>query len=357
MPTKHRKGLASYAGNSFYHGSASPWPITTLDELRRIYESLDDKVLTDCLRQYRWTGRPGYSVRALWRSYLAGFALNLPSTNALVRRLQEDEQLAAFCGFEQLPSRWTFNRFVIRLSRHLDLVEGVLTSATREIRDRLQGAFGYMMAVDATVVRTCCSPSKNPVSDPEASWTVKGYKARGVPDWQFGFKLHLVADADTELPIAAIVTTASVNDTTQLLALLAKAQAEIGIKPHFVLADAGYDSNANFGGIVQEYAARPNIKVRRTSRKDLRLRQWGTVRERISMDSPQWKAAYRRRQAVERVFSRLKGHRALGQHCRRGLAKVTLHCLSAILVAQAEAAGKLRRGAFEQIRTCTRKIA
>ena len=74
-------------------------------------------------------------------------------------------------------------------------------------------------------------------------------------------------------------------------------------------------------------------------------------------ESPQWKSAYSQRQSVERVFSRLKGHRSLGQHCRRGLAKVSLHCLTAVLVMQAEAVARLRVGDYEALRACTRKVA
>jgi len=47
-----------------------------------------------------------------------------------------------------------------------------------------------------------------------------------------------------------------------------------------------------------------------------------------------FKLAYRRRVAVERVFSRLKCLAGLGQHCLRGLAKVTFHsqlCILAML--------------------------
>jgi transposase len=101
-----------------------------LRELERIYDALDDEKLIARLKEYRWTGRPGHSVDAMWRSYLAGFVLNLPSTNALIRRLQEDRPLARLWGFARLPSRWTFNRFVNRLARHLGLVEEVFASAT-----------------------------------------------------------------------------------------------------------------------------------------------------------------------------------------------------------------------------------
>jgi hypothetical protein len=94
-----------------------------------------------------------------------------------------------------------------------------------------------------------------------------------------------------------------------------------------MLTHAGHDYNANVEGIAHRYAARLVIKMRRMKRRDLRHREYGSLPQRSNMNSPQWKQAYSRRQSVERLFSRLKGHTELDTHCHRGLEKVTLHCL------------------------------
>ena len=76
------------------------------DELAAVFDILDDAALLDRLRQYRPTGRQGYPLRSLWRSYVASFILNLPHTNALIRRLCEDPKLRSLCGFAGgLPER------------------------------------------------------------------------------------------------------------------------------------------------------------------------------------------------------------------------------------------------------------
>jgi IS5 family transposase len=329
-----------------------------LSELEGIYEALSDDALISRLQEYRWTGRPGHSVRALWRAYLASFVLNMPSTNALIRRLEEDAGLRALCGFDELPSRWTFGRFIVRLGAHVDLVEQVFNGLTQEVRQHLHGAFGDTMAIDSSVIRTYSNPDRKRVSDPEASWTVKEHDGQGRAKWYFGYKLHISVDADTELPVAAIITTAKTHDTTQLLPLLAKARQDSGLTPRWVLADAGYDSNANVEGVAHEYAARPIIK-RRVGRKSSIWHE-GTkrpLRLRINVKSDEWKAAYRRRQSVERVFSKLKEHRSLGKHTRRGLQRVTLLCLSSLIVVQATAVARLRTGDIDGLRTCTRRVA
>ena len=194
------------------------------DELSAIFEAIDDEPLLATLAHYRWNGRPGWSLRALWRAYVAGYVLGLPTTNALVRRLQDDTSLRVICGFDlALPSRWTFNRFISRLSHHSDVVEQTLAALTDRLRDLLPD-FGKGIAVDGSTVRSWSNPNKPYVSDPEASWTGKRNN-RGKTQWWYGFKLHLAVDAKYELPIAATVASASEHDVTHFQPVLEKARA------------------------------------------------------------------------------------------------------------------------------------
>ncbi len=48
-----------------------------------------------------------------------------------------------------------------------------------------------------------------------------------------------------------------------------------------------------------------------------------------------WKALYKQRQAVERVFSRLKGQRSLNHITVRRRKKVTAHCYMSLIAMQA----------------------
>ena len=163
---------------------------TTLrGELEAVWQAMPSEPILARLEQYRWTGRPGHSLNALWRAYVASYYLHLPHTNALIRRLQDDDQLRDACGFDELPSRWTFNRFFNRLSGHADLVREALDSLTDAVAGHLPG-FGQTVAVDSTTVRSHSNPNKG--TDPEATWTAKDY-AKGKPkqkQWFWGFKLQ-----------------------------------------------------------------------------------------------------------------------------------------------------------------------
>jgi len=55
----------------------------------------------------------------------------------------------------------------------------------------------------------------------------------------------------------------------------------------------------------------------------------------------QWKLLYNKRGSVERAFGRLKEYRKLDNLKIRGLAKVELHAILAVMVMQAQALGSL----------------
>ena len=174
-----------------------------LGQLEAIFASLDDSALLARLQEYRPTGRQGYPLKALWRAYVGSFVLNLPHTNALIRRLEDDDGFRHLCGFGTLPHRTTFNRFIIRLSNHSDLVELCFAQLTGQIKALLPD-LGKETAVDATTVRSHCNPNRKPISDPQASWTAKNstQAKSGGKEWRHGYKVHMIADVNYGLPLA-----------------------------------------------------------------------------------------------------------------------------------------------------------
>ena len=397
-----------------YSAPREPEQITHgLANLQAVLDCLDDQVLLARLQAYRPTGRPGYPLRALWRAYCCTFLLNLPHTNALIRELETNQALRELCGFEGLPHRTTFNRFIQRLSHHADLVEAAFNRLTHEIASLLPD-LGREVAVDSTVVRSHSNPNRKHISDPEASWTAKtSTRAKSQKEWYWGYKLHMVADSRYGIPLIQVVTTAKRSDSPELSPLIAKAQGlHAWLRPQVVTADKGYDSRQNHQHLYQQ-GILPIIPLRRPSnaklydgiytalgiptcvgqvpmryvrsdpkrghlyrcvgchlatstrggirhcdtevwedpKRDIRL--FGAVRR----DSPEWRELYSRRQAVERVFKSLKESRRLERHCLRGLRQITLHSLMSVLTFQVTALVKLLDGRVEEMRWMVRRIA
>ena len=235
------------------------------------------------------------------------------------------------------------------LAAHSGLVEKCLDSITDRLGELLPG-FGSSVAVDATTVRTHSNPDKRVISDPEASWTAKK-GTQGKKIWHFGYKLHLVADSTNEQPVGFTVTTAKRQDTQEFIPALERSVLRHGwFRPNVVSADADYDADANYK-LAKVIGASPVIKA-----KSLR-KNFGVDDPRLPRTSQRWREVYSDRQAVERCFSRLKGHRTLNDHCRRGLAKVGLHIAMSLLALQASALVAAVAGEFQNVAACTRRVA
>ncbi len=354
---------------------------------------------------------------ALWQAYVASFILNLPHTNALIRRLEDDLDFRHLCGFNDvLPHRTTFNRFIQRLSYHADLVEACFVSITHQLK-MLAPDLGDEVAIDSTTVRSHCNPNRKRISDPEASWTAKNSaKAKiGGKEWHHGYKVHMVADANYGVPLAHIVTTAKRNDSPTLPGVLDHAGTLYPwFRPTAVIADRGYDAKANHEFLHQQ-GILPIIHIKRKAhgalvdgiytkegiptclgrvpmeyvRSDLQkghlyrcpangchlvgslkggsrhcdtevwedptrdIRLFGVLRR----DSPEWKALYTKRQAIERVFKSMKESRRLERHCVRGQRQITLHAIMSALAFQATVLVRLQAGDVEWMRWMVRKVA
>ena len=205
-------------------------------------------------------------------------------------------------------------------------------SGTLSMADLRPAGLRQGVAVDASVIRSWSSPNHKPVvADPDASFTRKK-NSRGKETWYWGYKLHVAVDTKYEIPITASVTTASHADNLELVSLVTEAyERHAWFAPTYVTADAGYDTVAIAETLARGMKIAPIIPLRKLPRKYAPDPRDSRHFPPIPPGTAEWRALYATRQSVERCFSRLKQHRALDSHCRRGLRKVTLHALMAIL--------------------------
>lgn len=138
----------------------------------------------------------------------------------------------------------------------------------------------------------------------------------------FGYKLHAIADAETEIPIAVEIAPANRHDKTFFHRLYGTVKDEFHIHMNpdaKFLADAGYDST----DIYQELR-HDNVKP------VIAINGRGFYKSSTPKDPE-----YGKRWAIERVFSRLKEVFGLSKNRFSGIEKVTVHiysCLIAYLV-------------------------
>ena len=381
-------------------------PLTILD-------AVDPTPVLALVHAYRWHARPGYPPAVMFRAFLASYALNLGSTNDLIRRLREDAVLRRVCGFgARLPHRTTFNRFFALLANNPGVIEECFTEVTDRMREYLPD-LGEQVAVDSSAVTTYGNPNTRRKGDPEAAWGVKTSsraKKDGV-EYHYGYKLHMAADANHGLPLAMILLPANRNDSPELPVVTDKARMmHPWLRTVAVIADRGYDARTNFEHVIKAGAA-PVILTRRMPGGRLRegvydhhgvptcvgmapmeyvrsdperghlfrcagchlanrpghancrdevwehpshnLRLGGAVR----MGSAEWEGLYAKRQTIERTFKSMKQSLRLNRHCYRGQRKVLIHCLLSALVYQATALAHARAGRLERIRWMVRRVA
>lgn len=290
-------------------------------ELEAIFKVLPDEELLTKLRGPRRRGPKGYDPSILWRCYVAYYYLGLPSVSDLIRYLWDNPFVAGACGItspDSIPSQPTFSRFFSKLATYemRAYVSKVFHGLTRRLYDTLP-EFGKSVAIDATDLKAWSNGAKRPTSDKDAGWVVKG-DTHGKKKYVWGYKLTLAVDTESELPMAFKLTRGNMADVKVAAPVLNRIRNHISpsFHPQYVIADAGYSSQELRTFIQRQYRAVPVIKAHPLH----------TRTQKRYPETPEFRMAYSRRQAVERVNARLKGHRRLNSIRVRGLMKVEMHC-------------------------------
>jgi len=159
--------------NSANDGFVKVAPV--VKQLNAIFRSIPDETLIAALKAP--TGRPGYTVEVLWKTYIASVVLGLPTFASLIRTLQNNPLIAVACGitsYEGIPTKFAYSRFMRKLSqpRYVVLVKNIMGSLTRSLYDTLSD-FGKSVAIDSTDLKAWSNGAKKPIADPDATWAVK----------------------------------------------------------------------------------------------------------------------------------------------------------------------------------------
>ena len=236
----------------------SPYP----QDIRRIFDAINDGPLLARLNHYRWTGRKGYTPAAMWRAVLLKHLLRLRYTRDLIAQLRASRHLRRLCGFrDAVPSESTFSRFYARLADHQDLVDQALTTVSAAIGDALaqlkeEGRLpadapnpGQAVAMDSTDIPAFANPRRSIPSDADAVWGHRTPKSNQDAKGSlfYGYKLHATCDAYYGTPLSWCVLPANANDAPQLPPLMDQLAANFPRQPaRFLMADRGYDGMPNY---------------------------------------------------------------------------------------------------------------
>lgn len=261
--------------------------IDNLADLQRFFlliKYLPDEELMRKLELRRSKGRNDYPVRAMWNSILAGIVYQHGSIESLRRELSRNAQLRQLCGFDlfkgidAVASSNAYTNFLKLLTRESDCVDAMFYNQVKKLSKLLPG-FGKTVAIDSKAISSRSrKESKGGHVDfrgeADADRGVKTYKGKrkdgsmweSVKSW-FGFKLHLIVDADYDMPIDYKVTKASASDIAvgrQMIADIALNRPETLKDAELLLGDKGYDDTELITTLWNEHDIKPVIDIRDT---------------------------------------------------------------------------------------------
>jgi hypothetical protein len=333
----------------------------------------------------RGRGRPPDDRPAIARSFVAKAVLTIPTTSALIERLQVDRALRRICGWErrsEVPSEATFSRAFAEFAAQ-NLPERVHEQLVRRhLRDHIIGHISR----DATEIearekpcrrspddlpppappkRKRGRPRKDEVLPPKPLTRIEqqrtqsldemraglptqcdvGVKrnSKGFRETWIGYKLHLDT-ANGIVPVAAILTAASTHDSQVAIPLARTSEQRVVWL--YDLMDSAYDAQP----IIDDCLAAGRVPViDRNTRRDTALKAEiaaERARRRLIKIPDPTDLTYNERSTAERANARIKDEFG-GRHLRvRGHLKAFCHLMFGVAVLAADSILRLFSNRF-----------
>lgn len=321
----------------------------------------------------KWNGRPAKDRLAIARAFLAKSVFGLSHTRQLLEVLQRDQVLRGLCGWKtarEMPHESTFSRAfaefaaaglvqaaheaVIASTQAHRLVGHICRDATailarerypepaappkRRTKKKTGGRKKHQahafrretqeqrLAVATRLEKQAATQDVAAMlADVPTACDLGGKRAsHGNTNYWRGYKLHLDV-ADGQIPITALLTSASVHDSQVAIPLMHITSKRVTYL--YDLADSAYDAAA---------IRRTSIRLGHKPIIDFHTRPAPVtqlpcrVKPQPQM-SPAEHQRYRERTLVERVFARLKDEFGASSIRVRGPAKVMTHLMFSVL--------------------------
>lgn len=405
-----------------------------LERLQMVLGAVEDSGLIHKLYQIRGKGRNDWPCEAMWNSFIASFLFEHETVESLLRELRRNKQLRTICGFEPkavkqqdgstkiyvAPSASAYSKFL----KNLMSCQGELTEMFEDMvafmRENLEH-FGETLMVDGKAIQSfgrkiSTKRTSGGRGEQDADWCKKQYTCSGAKGetvtktkkW-FGFRLHLIADASYEIPVAFTVTKASNSEKTEtknMLDRMEKVHEEWLNDCKYFLGDKGYDSTKiikrlegkgivpiidirncwkdgeethqyrdtnlvyNYKGevwYVEESGKKTELLYKGYDKSTDSLRYGFKPQEHdsrifrikceedrrifvpVARNSYKWKRLYKQRTGVERMNGRIDRDYKFEKHTIRGLDKMTMFITVTFLVYMGMAKAKIMAGKTENL--------
>jgi hypothetical protein len=248
-------------------------PHSAAAELAGLLDSPEIAGLVRELETTRWTGRPGYPLRAMVGMALAKSMYCIPTWTRTARLVAEHTALRAALGCEDAtPSEWACYRFAAKLRAYKPLLDACIDAVTARLHEA-HPEMGENVAIDGSDLPAYANgqrflskngPERKTYSDPDASWGHRSAVSTRKGGGYYGYKVHAAVCVATGLPLAWTVETASAAETNFALGLI-DATRERGFDPRTAIMDKGYDNGPIHEGCMDRDIC-PVTPLRQTGR-------------------------------------------------------------------------------------------
>jgi transposase len=269
--------------------------------LRKILSNLDlSEIEAKLYENYQYEkGKPGrlpQSPTGLFLCFILMF-LRMESYRDFHAFIEKDQFWRRYLGFTTTPDIGTFSHFLKRIG---DMqFERLFQQIVQQLLDT-HFLSRHCIAIDGSILEAN-------LDDRQAGWGWDHINKCHV----YGYKIHVIVDTKTELPLSLYFTKANVHDSRAFNPLYHQVKS-YDSRFHIVsfLGDKGYDSSTIRQTLLKD-RVKPIIKIAKT---------------RIEPQYPPWFLKnYRKRTSVERFFSRLKEYLNLKKLNIKGITQVKIY--------------------------------
>lgn len=369
-----------------------------LERCKLLIDNVPDEKIIEKLIEIRGKGRNDYPVIPVWNSLLIMPIIECSTVEQLRRELSRNRDLRKLCGFNDYDYYFGKNKLVppskayANMIKNLKNIEPLLKDSFYKLRgfmyENLKD-FGKDVGEDGKIFLSRAKglnkdgDMNDGRCDMDADYTIKEnyYKDQKTGETKvkkttyFGYRYHLLADVNYELPIEYTVTKASVSEKKEIISHIEMLPEKMIEKIKTLSADKGYDDVKIIKQLI-EHGIKPVIDIRNQWREEstkqykdtnivytykgdvsyvddngklvlmkylgydkikntLRYQYKNNVYsidisydERvftpIARDSKKWKRIYNKRTALERINGRLDRDFNLENNKVRGLEKATV---------------------------------
>ena len=395
-----------------------------LERVKLLIDNVPDETIIAKLEEIRGKGRNDYPIIPVWNSILIAPLIEATGIDSLRRELSRNRDLRKLCGFNDADYYYGKCKLVpppkaySNMFKNLKMIEPLLKDTFRKLVDFMYDNlenFGVETAGDGKIFQGYAKTKDTKLtefdarSETDADWTFKDhyYKdSKGVTKVKrtrfFGFRIHLLSDANYELPIEYVVTSASKSEakiTEQMILGMQMAHLE---KIKAMMLDKGYDDtdliqllkskeinpiidicNMWKDGettkqykdtdIIYTYDGKVSIVVSPTETVTLKYLGYDKVKntlrygyqdkvysidvshdERVftpvARNTKKWKRLYNKRTSIERINGRIDRDLGLENNHIRGLSKATVVVDLLMIAMLSMAKGHIKNKQHDKIR-------